>query len=171
MLWHLGRMWCVWLFSYVYVHLLVLILYLISYVYKNRLERSQPNSQMSKLEFPPGVEYQLTFLTYHNAEVLIFILCDFQFTKLCNISSIYSKVEGHSITGHQGPRGGVVVYIYSFSTSALGGGGCSAPLPGRFTPGKDPVPIVEEVGWAPESVWTCVKISPHRHSIPGLSSP
>jgi hypothetical protein len=22
------------------------------------------------------------------------------------------------------------------------------------TPGKDPVPIVREVGWAPESVWT-----------------
>jgi hypothetical protein len=23
-----------------------------------------------------------------------------------------------------------------------------------FTPGKDPVPIVQEAGWAPESVWT-----------------
>jgi hypothetical protein len=29
-------------------------------------------------------------------------------------------------------------------TSALGGGGWSAPRPGRFTPGKDPVPIVQE---------------------------
>jgi hypothetical protein len=25
--------------------------------------------------------------------------------------------------------------------------------PAAFTPGKDPVPIVEEAGWAPESVW------------------
>jgi hypothetical protein len=25
--------------------------------------------------------------------------------------------------------------------------------PAAFTPGKDPVPIVREAGWAPESVW------------------
>jgi hypothetical protein len=47
------------------------------------------------------------------------------------------------MTGHQGPRGGVEVNLYSFSTSALGGGGWSAPRPGRFTPGKDPVPIIQ----------------------------
>jgi hypothetical protein len=29
------------------------------------------------------------------------------------------------------------------------GGGWSTPRPGRFTPGKDPVLIVQEVGWAP----------------------
>ena len=40
------------------------------------------------------------------------------------------------------------------STSALDVGGWSAPRPGRFTPGKDPVPIVEEAGWAQGSVWT-----------------
>ena len=32
--------------------------------------------------------------------------------------------------------------------------GGSAPRPGRFTPGKDPVPIVQEAGWAPGTVWT-----------------
>jgi hypothetical protein len=37
------------------------------------------------------------------------------------------------------------------------GGGWSAPRSGRFTPGKDPVPIVQEAGWAPELVWTCPK--------------
>jgi hypothetical protein len=25
---------------------------------------------------------------------------------------------------------------------------------GRFTPGKDPAPIVQEAGWAPGPVWT-----------------
>ena len=40
------------------------------------------------------------------------------------------------------------------STSELDGGGWSAPRPGRFTPGKDPVPIVQEAGWAPGPVWT-----------------
>ena len=36
-------------------------------------------------------------------------------------------------------------------------GGWSAPRPGRFTPGKDPVPIVQEAGWAPGPVWTGVE--------------
>jgi len=30
----------------------------------------------------------------------------------------------------------------------------SMPRFGRFTPGKDPVPIVQEPGWVPEPVWT-----------------
>ena len=47
------------------------------------------------------------------------------------------------------------MYSYTLpSTSALDGGGRSTPLLGRFTPGKDPVPIVQEAGWAPERVWT-----------------
>jgi len=40
------------------------------------------------------------------------------------------------------------------STSALDGDGWSTPRPGRFTPGKDPVPIVQEDGWAPGPAWT-----------------
>jgi hypothetical protein len=46
---------------------------------------------------------------------------------------------------------------YSFSTSALDGGEWSASRPGRaFTIGGKgpPVLIVQEAGWAPESVWT-----------------
>ena len=39
-------------------------------------------------------------------------------------------------------------------TSALRRGWGSAPRPGRFTPGKDPVPIVQEAGRAPRPVWT-----------------
>jgi hypothetical protein len=65
--------------------------------------------------------------------------------------------KGHPITGHKGPSGGVAVELYSFSTSALEGGGWSAPSPGRFTPRKDPVPIVQKAGWAPGPVWTCAK--------------
>ena len=29
--------------------------------------------------------------------------------------------------------------------------------PAAFTPGKDPVPIVQEAGWAPGSVWIGAK--------------
>jgi hypothetical protein len=36
-------------------------------------------------------------------------------------------------------------------------GGWSASCPGRFTPGKDSIPIVQKAGWAPGQVWTCAK--------------
>jgi len=36
----------------------------------------------------------------------------------------------------------------------------------HFTPRKDPVPIVQEAGWAPGPVWTGGKSRPHRDSIP-----
>jgi hypothetical protein len=39
----------------------------------------------------------------------------------------------------------------------------SASHPGRFTPAKDPVPIVQEAGWAPGPVWTFMKnLAPTR---------
>jgi len=38
----------------------------------------------------------------------------------------------------------------------------------HFTPGKNPVPILQEAGWAPGSVWTGGKSRSHRHSIPDL---
>ena len=41
----------------------------------------------------------------------------------------------------------------------------STPRP-HFTPGKDPVPILQEAGWAPGPIWTGGKSSPHRDSIP-----
>ena len=47
------------------------------------------------------------------------------------------------------------MYSYSLSlTSALDGGGWSTPRPCRFTPGKDPVPTVQEARWAPWRGWT-----------------
>ena len=41
----------------------------------------------------------------------------------------------------------------------------STPRP-HFTPGKDPVPILQEAGWAPGPGWTGEKSLPHRDSIP-----
>ena len=36
----------------------------------------------------------------------------------------------------------------------------------HFTPGKDPVPVLQEAGWAPGPVWTGGKSRPHRDLIP-----
>ena len=48
-------------------------------------------------------------------------------------------------------------------TAALEVGEWSAARPGRtLPPGKDPVPILKEAGWAPGSVWTDGKSRPHR---------
>ena len=41
----------------------------------------------------------------------------------------------------------------------------STPRP-HFTAGKDPVPILQEVGWAPGPVWTGGKSRRYRDSIP-----
>ena len=41
----------------------------------------------------------------------------------------------------------------------------STPRP-HLTPGKDPVPILQEVGWAPGPAWTGGKSRPNRDSIP-----
>ena len=38
--------------------------------------------------------------------------------------------------------------------------------PAASNAGKDPVPIVEEAGWAPEPVWTGGKSRSHRDPIP-----
>jgi len=47
------------------------------------------------------------------------------------------------------------MYSYTLSlTSGLEWGGWSALRPGRFTSGNDPVPIVQEAGWAPGPVRT-----------------
>jgi hypothetical protein len=50
-------------------------------------------------------------------------------------------------------------------------GGWSAPRSGRFTTGKDQVPIVQEVGWAPGPVWTFAKnLAPTRIRSPDRSA-
>ena len=57
------------------------------------------------------------------------------------------------------------------STSAVDGDGWSTPPPGRFTPWKDTVPIVQEAAWAPGPVWTGAEnLALHRDSIPDRSA-
>jgi hypothetical protein len=54
--------------------------------------------------------------------------------------------KGQPITGHENPE---EEWRYSFtisSTWALDGDGWSVPRPSRFTPGKEPVPFVQELG-------------------------
>ena len=52
------------------------------------------------------------------------------------------KGKVHPTTAYEGPEQEQMYSSTLPSTSALDGGGWSTPGPGRFTPGKDPVPIV-----------------------------
>jgi hypothetical protein len=58
---------------------------------------------------------------------------------------------------------------YSFMTSVLDGGEWSASRPGCALPrGKGtPVPIGQEVGWAPETVWT-QRLQENLLPLPGI---
>jgi hypothetical protein len=68
------------------------------------------------------------------------------------------KVKGQ-ISHYNRPRRsrcGVIMSLLFFNLGAVSSG-WSAPRPGRFTPWKNPVPIVQEAGWTPGPVWTCAK--------------
>jgi hypothetical protein len=52
----------------------------------------------------------------------------------------------------QGAGRGKALLLHDLGTRR-GEWSANTPRP-QFTPGKDPVPIVQEAGWAPEPVWT-----------------
>jgi len=54
-------------------------------------------------------------------------------------------------TAHKGSRG--IALLFHDHGTRKGWGVSVTPRP-LFTPGKDPVPIVQEAGWAPGPVWT-----------------
>jgi len=54
-------------------------------------------------------------------------------------------------TAHRGSR--VIALLFLDHDTSRGRGVSVTPRP-LFTPGKDQVPIIQESGWAPETVWT-----------------
>ena len=79
------------------------------------------------------------------------------------------KRESDPVTGPVWPRGGgggrgKALRFHARGTRR-GWVVSSMPRP-HFTPGKDPVPILQEAGWAQGPVWTGGKSRPHRDSIP-----
>jgi hypothetical protein len=76
-------------------------------------------------------------------------------------------------TGHEDrSRWEVDIQLYSFFNLGARWEGWSTPRPGCFSPGKDQVPIVYEVGLASGRVWRGDKnLATHRNLIPGRSSP
>ena len=70
-------------------------------------------------------------------------------------------------TAHRGSRG-IALPFHDHGTRR-GWGVSVTPRP-LFTPGKTPVPIAQEDGWAPGPVWQGAEnLAPHRDSIPARS--
>jgi hypothetical protein len=77
----------------------------------------------------------------------------------------HNKGNVYPITGLVTLNGsrGIALPILNLGTRR---GGWSAPRPGHFTAEKDPVPSVQEAGWAPGPVWTWAK----NHAPTGIRS-
>jgi hypothetical protein len=60
-------------------------------------------------------------------------------------------------TAHIGSRG-IALLFHNHGTRR--GWRASVTLRSFFTPGKEPVPIVQKAGWGPGPVYTCATISP-----------
>jgi hypothetical protein len=113
-----------------------------------------------------------TLITYTGTFIILF-RCISRTTYWHNS---HSKVNGrgkvHPTAGHEDPEGRKKRYRSTLSlTSALDGCGWSTPRPSRFTPRKDPVPIVQVAGWVPGPGLDGRKISPPPGFDPRIVQP
>ena len=77
----------------------------------------------------------------------------------CAIPHLACKIQTlpHEVPGQAQTRGGL--QLKPIHNPSLNGGGQSVSRSGRFYPGKDPVTIVYQTGWASRPVWTVRKTS------------
>ena len=99
---------------------------------------------------------------------IIFVSKSFRWSKVkCTLVQALRLCTGR--TAHRGSRGIALLFLGHCTRRGWGFSVTPRPL---FTLGKDPVPIVQEAGWAPGAgLDMCGKSLPHRDSIAGPSSP
>jgi len=85
---------------------------------------------------------------------------------LCELATVKKKVKRSRYRPGVAQRvGRGIALLFHDRGTRRGWAVSSTPRP-HFSPGKDPVPVVQEAGWAPVSVWTGGRSRPHRDSIP-----
>jgi len=82
------------------------------------------------------------------------------------LSCDYSKVKCSRYRPGVTQRVGSGVALLFHDRGTRRGWVVSNTLRPHFTPEKEPVPIVQEAGWATGPVWTGGNSRPHRYSIP-----
>ena len=80
----------------------------------------------------PPLPFMWTFICFINVITMV------------TLTAVNTETKGkvHPRKGHEGPEWEQMYSSTLPSTSVLDVGGWSTPLPGRFTPGKDPVHII-----------------------------
>ena len=91
-------------------------------------------------------------------------LCDAQCQWTMDLSMPVKVKWSHYRHGVAQRVGRVIALLFNDCGTRRGWVVSSTTRP-HFTPGKDPVPIVWEAGWAPGPVWMGGKSCPHRNSI------
>ena len=128
-----------------------------------RLRKEQ--SVTSTLRLGPGGLFQVevylnVFMSFYNGSVLLSQLLSLDCSRF------------HPFTGHEGPQREQRYSSTLFQTSALEVGEGSASRPGStLPPGKTRYPFYRRLGGPQDRSGQVRKISPHRDSIPGPSSP
>ena len=90
----------------------------------------------------------------------------FWFMNHLNEDTAYVKVKwSHHRPGVAQRVGRSIALVFHDRGTRRGWVVSNTPRP-HFTPGKDPVTILQESGWAPGPVWMGGKSRPHRDSIP-----
>jgi len=109
---------------------------------------------------PKLTSTQITSVWCHDlyrlsSDVSCIYLVNGEISSICKVKVQCTLVHALRLcTGRTANRGSRNVALLFFDRGTRGGGGLAA-RPGRsLPPGKDPVPIVQEAGWAPGPVWT-----------------
>jgi len=108
----------------------------------------------------PAMKRLQTYTWYRTATVISKAKLYFHYSLIPR----YSKVIPYRLGVAQRVGRGIALLFHDRDTRR-GWVVSSTPRP-HFSTGKDPVPILQEAGWAPGPVWTCGKSRPHRDSIP-----
>jgi len=117
-------------------------------------------------------EKLLNFHTSPSASLLCWLVNEEEMRGLCRVvkcTLVQALRLCRGRTAHRGSRGIALLFLDHGTRKGWGVSVTPRPL---FTPWIDPVPTVQEAGWAPGLVWTGAEnLASHRDSITGPPSP
>jgi len=92
--------------------------------------------------------HNFAYRTISSFQVKIFLWIPTVWSKLSKVGKV------HPCTGRAAYRGSRGIALLFLDLGTRRGWGISVTPRPLFTPGKDPVPIVQEAGWTPWPIWT-----------------
>jgi hypothetical protein len=119
-----------------------------------RLQTQNQNMQYYLL-FPENNGYANALQSHDLRTLPVLLLVTAQWQH--QVSKVKDKKAKFTLEQATKAQKGVEIQLYSFLNLGDRWGGYSMLRSGRFTPRKDPAPIVSEVGWAPGLVWMGAK--------------